>query len=433
MKSLFRFLMVVLIVGPLGLRAASPTNWNAVVQKSDGILISYGLPGKMVQVTFPKPYPTNLVKSVTSYTLFKSSDPTQVIPLQGVNLGGNLQGGTVDNVSRAFLLPKTELTAPDSKSTYMVKIQFGTVSSGDIPVAWPTNEEAAPAAPPSGSELVNLINVSSNLFSGSVHLTVDSRVPTEASHAPAFDFDLKYDLLNRPLRSADDTNFNHMWIASANLDIDGTYKIDNHDTNVADHLDFSANFDLMYLYRLPDPLTQVDPTTRQHEGKLAYYAGFRLEGFDLEADQNFNIMNYVVQPQLALWIPYSNIPALWWTRNVGVTGNAATPLYVYAGYALVNTLHSDSTLVSPTLQKDDRFELEMAYAFPLTSRIRFGVRSRFFWLLDEGLQRNYQEVYARYYLNDKDTTALLFKYTHGSVPPKFEQGDSVGAGFTIQF
>ena len=145
------------------------------------------------------------------------------------------------------------------------------------------------------------------------------------------------------------------------------------------------------------------------------------------------MINWSVRPQFAAWIPYSNIPALWWVRNVGIHGNAASPLFVGAGFSLVDSFREDAAKVSPALQRDERAELELAYAFPVTSKLRIGVRSRFFWLLSEGVQRNYQELFARYYLDAKGTTALLFKYTHGALPPKFEKGETTSAGFSFEF
>ncbi len=168
-------------------------------------------------------------------------------------------------------------------------------------------------------------------------------------------------------------------------------------------------------------------------GRLAYYAGFRLKAAELEANQRFDVMNLTVKPQFAAWVPYSNLPGLWWARAVGISGNAATPLSVFVGYTYSDALRSRSIVVDPRFQKSDRLETELAYALPLTSKIRAGVRARLFWLFDNGAFESYEEVFVRHYLDANKTTAVEFKYVHGAVPPTFQQGDTANAGFSVEF
>lgn len=206
---------------------------------------------------------------------------------------------------------------------------------------------------------------------------------------------------------------------------DGTLKLDGSDTNVNDYVNINANGEALYLFQLEDPLAPG--------GKLAYYAGFRLKGLELESNQRFDVMNLTVKPQFAAWIPYSNLPGLWWARAVGISGNAATPLSVFVGYTFSEALQTRASVIDPRFQKSDRLETELAYALPITSNIRAGVRARLFWLFDIGTFESYEEVFVRRYLDANKTTAVEFKYVHGAVPPTFQTGDTAGAGFSVEF
>ncbi len=435
MKLSPRLICFLLLAIAFPVAAAVPTNWSAKVEASDGALRGFGFPGHIIAVKFPKPFPVSIVRQVANYSLFRSDAPQKPIEIHRVRSGANLHGGDPEvEASQVLLLPVKDLEPP-GKNKYFVQVQFGNQSSRDIEAVWPEDEGEGPpqAGPPSDNGLINLITLTTNFLFGPLSAQVDMRSPFEGNHAPVFDFKVNYDLPSGPLfLGRARTNYSSMWIGGMNLAADGTYKINTRDTNIADHLSASLNFDLLRLYRLCDPLTARD-ADGQYQGKLAYYAGFRLTGFELEADQDFDVVNWSIQPQLALWVPYSNLPGLWWVRQMGVRRNAATPLFVYGGYSVVDSLRTKNSEVPRDLQEADRFELELAYAFPLTSRIRLGLRSRHFWLQQGQGQRNYQELFARYYLTDSTTASILFKYTRGALPPKFEKGETAAAGITLEF
>src|SRR6267143_1975805 len=166
-------------------RAASPppSSWTARIVDSDALLRSYGFPSKIVEVTFPKSFPTNVVKSVRNYQLSKSDDPSANFEIQGVRLGPNLHGDEEEGaespskVSRGFLLPRLQLDPPGQNQAYILKVVFGEDSSGDIPVSWAAGP--APKPPPSDNELLNIISVTSNLLFGPFNFSIDARSPLE--------------------------------------------------------------------------------------------------------------------------------------------------------------------------------------------------------------------------------------------------------------
>ena len=387
-------------------------------------------------VKFHKPFPITTVRQPANYSVYRSDDPARPIEMHRVRPNANLHGGDPKvEVSQVLLLPAQDLNPPTAASKLIVEVRFGAESSGELQVVWEGEEGGAqaPQPPPSDNELVNLIRITTNFLFGPLSAKIDVRSLLEGSHAPSFDFEVKYDLPSGPLfLQPGQTNFSGMWIGGMSLAAEGTYKVDGEETNIADHISASLNFNLLRIYRLPNPFTARD-ANGHYQGKLVYYAGLRLKGFELESDQDFEVVNWSVQPQLALWLPYSNLPGLWWARQMNIRANAATPLFVYLGYSFVDSLETKASQVARGIQEADRVELELAYAFPVTSRFRLGLRSRHFWLQQGHGQRNYQEFFARYYLNDANTTALLFKYSCGALPPTFERGEATGFGLSFDF
>ena len=62
--------------------APPPSRWSAVITNSDGVLRAYGFPSKIVQITFPKSFPTNAVKTVGNYELVMSDAPTEAMGMK---------------------------------------------------------------------------------------------------------------------------------------------------------------------------------------------------------------------------------------------------------------------------------------------------------------------------------------------------------------
>jgi len=399
------------------LLAADDTNvWGSKFIPIPDNIQGYGLPPYMIQVVLPDDTSTNQARNVVNYTLTDDKHPEKVILIKAVHLmGGKITPKKTNDENFPTNVPSSStgrkwggsLTAQnaelitvdniDPTGSYTLVVHFGDTASPNIKVA--AYKPAEPAEPDqSQGEVVRIFEVTSNLLSGRFTLTVDSLATLDAKKTPAFDYSASFDLMDP--RLVPSANGNNGWLYSLSLASEGTISLNSADTNINQHLSFSASGQGMYIYQVKDPLSN---------GELAYYAGFRLKGAEIESDQRFKVVNYTLKPEVALWVPWSNLPGLWWSRAIGIEGNPATPLCVYAGYAYVDAIKTDSAKVSSSVQKSDRLETEFAYALPLTSNLRVGTRVRLFWLFDDHSFKNYEELYVRRYLDAKKMTSIEFK------------------------
>lgn len=430
-RAIFVFALL-LLVGSSAFCA--PTNsWQGVIEKTPDELKSYGLPDRIILVTFPDYRPIIEIRDLGSYTLTKAGADARAIIIKGAHplnfptnkeaSGGfiNPTPGAANNPGSASNALQVELVpaeALDPETTYNLQVTFGANSSGVLQLD-PFNDTPDVATNPPGVQ--RIVALTSNFFAGKFSFTLDAHATFDALKTPAFDYTAAFDLSS----FLDPTNSLHEWNPSLSLTSEGTVKLDTSDTNINDYLKFSANGQLLHAIYAKDPFHK--------DGQLLYYFGFRLKALEMESDQQFKAINLTVKPQIAVWLPYSNIPALWWIHNMGITGNAATPLSIFAGYSYINSIRKDPGIAIPSLQKSDRLEAEFAYAFPLTETIRIGTRDRLFWLFDAHSFKSYEEVYARKYLDAAKTTSIEVKYSHGEVPPTFTQGDAASAGFSFEF
>jgi hypothetical protein len=436
LRLLSKFALPVLLASALSMQSAEPKRtWTARITNSPPDLASFGLPPHLVAVAFPMDVPTNLVRALSSYSLSEAANPGKQIQLRGAKpLGGAITPPSTNTTTFKALEAKTNdsrtargvwllpLEPIDPAASYTLNVVFGNDASPPIPVE-PVKASEIPAADTSGSELTRILRFSSNVLSGRLSLQIDARVPFDASKSLAVDYRAGFDFVEPHLRPAKD--YLSAFIYSGGFTSDGTLKLDSSDTNVTDHINLSAAAQAIHLFDLEDPLSKG--------GLLTYYYGVRLKAVEFESDQHFRAVNLTVKPQLAFWVPYSNIPALWWSRSIGISGNAATPLSLFVGYTFSEALRKDPARVDPAFQKSDRLEGELAYAFPLTSNLRVGMRVRLFWLYDQGTFRDYEELFVRRYLDKNKITSVEFKYINGAVPPKFERGNTASAGFSFEF
>jgi hypothetical protein len=410
---------------------ADEIQWKAEVKPLPKNLQGYGLPDYIIDVSFPKGgFPIEDVRQISHYKLTRQLRPEVALVIKTAKpksgIGGEEEeatheGKVATHAEKALLVPETTL---DASETYVLEVGFERTNSGPITIA-----PAATAAPEkkSDSEIQRIIDFMKQTAKSKLGFTLDARTPFDSSKAPAFDYDLQLAFGHqwKPMERQEHETGWAGYTQTFTLASEGTIKLDSGDNNVTDHLQFSGNYNLMWLYLLRDPLA--------NSGELAYFYGLRIKGFEFESDQRFRVVNYTLKPQFAAWLPYSNIPALWWSRQIGISGNAATPVFLFLGYTHVEPIKKDTSVVSETTQKSDRLEGELAYAFPLTSDLRVGFRGRFFWLFDDGKTANYKEVFARYYLNQSKSTSVIFKYAHGEVPPVFEKGSAASAGFSFSY
>jgi hypothetical protein len=390
------------------------TNWSALFMPTPPDLKRPGIPDNIVRVFFPgeNGYPITNVLNTSNYVLLQKGPPEKSISIRKVRNVGFLPDGT--RTQGAILAPAQEV---DLSMDYIMKITFGEESSGNIPILKGT----PPPAETADSELKRIALVANKYVS----LEITPRVPFDGTKAPAIDFSLQLPREGKNQMFSTRVSSNGAWTTKWYLEGRGTVKLNTKDTNVTDHLNFSGAIEGLHTFLWKNG---VSP-----DSESAYFIGLRLKPIEFESDQKFKVINATIQPQLALAVPYTDVPARWWVKNTQIYGNMANPLTLYVGYSYVNSVATSPAMVDPELQRANRGELEAAYAFPITSKLTAGFRGRFFWLHDLHKFKDYEDAFIEYKLNSVKNTSILLEYTNGALPPKFERGDTVSTGFRVRF
>lgn len=159
-----------------------------------------------------------------------------------------------------------------------------------------------------------------------------------------------------------------------------------------------------------------------------------VSAFQLEADQDFDRINYVFRPYVLTPIPGSHllsgaiqdlfgIPASGATADGGVDLRNDRPVYLRAGYSLVSGIKDDGT------DAENRAELALTWRVGLYRGSTFDAGYRHFFENDD----DYGFLELTLSMPVMEDIALILKYTDGELPPSLAAAQSVSAGFSISF
>jgi len=362
-----------------------------------------------IKVSYPQTVDPDKVPllDAKNFLLWSRAQPDTKLELQTVKAGGNLS---------IYLIPASQINPKDDLSVRFSATSEGKLTdSGDIEVGKNPNVTSSSAYTPADPSYVRYID----LFGSRASVTLDARSPMDGKNTPAIDYQFRFNL------TSDTFGNGSAWSLRSDVSSSGTVAIDTSDTNITDHLFFSGNLTLLHTWEQSNGLKN---------GPTLYWWGARLKPVEFEADQKFRVQNYTLKPQLACWVPYTDIPGVWFQQQFNIKEMLAPPLLLFFGYTFVHPTKEDSTVANSDNQKSDRVEGELAYSLPLSSRVRAGIRARGFVLLDSGNQfRDYEELYVQYYLTDHERASVIFEYINGSLPPTFRRGDTVNLGFSVQY
>ena len=159
-----------------------------------------------------------------------------------------------------------------------------------------------------------------------------------------------------------------------------------------------------------------------------------LSAIQLEADQQFDRINYVLRPYLVTPVPGSHllsgfihklfrVPSGQDTSDGGFVPRSDRPIYLRAGYGFVSTLNDDGN------PSEDRLELGASWRIGLYRDSTFDVSYRYF--IEES--KNYGFLDLTLSIPLKKDIAVLVKYVDGELPTSLGAAQSVSAGFSISF
>ena len=190
-------------------------------------------------------------------------------------------------------------------------------------------------------------------------------------------------------------------------------------------------FSLDYRYHPRITLSVPQPgSTASVKREYTYPIGFRIKPVEFESNQNFELVDYTAKLQLAITVPFSELPILWWHAKTGVN-RPFFPLLIFTGYTFVEEVNRSSDLYIE--RTSHRWDGEILYFFPLSNRIDFGLRWRMFLNLEEDNFEDLLELSFKYYVTDSRDTGIEFSYQDGALPPEFKDTESFRLGLSIKF
>jgi hypothetical protein len=165
-----------------------------------------------------------------------------------------------------------------------------------------------------------------------------------------------------------------------------------------------------------------------------YEFGIRLFPVDIEANHDLDNVDYTLKLQVGLGVPFSkDLARLVWSArpDSDVAPLVAEAMQVFVGY----------TRVEPLIDDDDtgdvfrnRLDGELLFNLPVNDLLDISANWRSFYSLDDGAFDDLLEVGGKFYLlGDGRKSAVTLSYLSGSMPPDFEEADSVRLGFTVKF
>ena len=146
--------------------------------------------------------------------------------------------------------------------------------------------------------------------------------------------------------------------------------------------------------------------------------------FRLEADQDFENVNYVFRGYATASLPYSHHLSRGVQSILGGDGNAPPPVYLNVAYAVVGELEDDSGN-----DADNRVEIMLRNRLPIGNKMQLYTDWR--WFDEDGDNFDFFQFKASYPIDQH--LGVFFKYTAGELPPLDRAADVSSIGLSWSF
>ena len=150
--------------------------------------------------------------------------------------------------------------------------------------------------------------------------------------------------------------------------------------------------------------------------------GISFRPVGLEADRDFDRVNYAAE--FAAWasVPYTWEPVLWLHELTDVK-RPFVPLVLTTSYKFVQDISDDGSS-NDLAETSNRMELEGLYKFPILDDLDFRAQWRGFLDLESGNFDDYVNVGLTYFPGDDRNNGITLSWQAGVLPPNFGNDDS---------
>lgn len=325
----------------------------------------------------------------------------KVVDLSWITYGGSDNGG----------YPAANLYGDlNPESSYILYINFPNADElEDVSV---TNTFSASDIPVKGNVGTLVSTVSDRL---SFNL---SPMASEGTDSIVFEYNFQYLL--------------HQWTPQkgrlkAELTSEGILSTDENDTENQTQL--NAGFNLQYHYNWRKKVSVMSPNSGKQEDRIYVYPlGIRIKPAEFESDQSFDMIDYTLKAQVAMALPYSDLPIFWWHSSAGVN-RPFFPAVFYAGYSYVSNVEND--LGADEI--NNRWDMELVYSFPVGNTTDLNARIRSFTDLESNETDYFAQVDLVKYFGEKRDKGVKLSYQNGSLPPVYIETETVLLGFSLGF
>lgn len=238
-------------------------------------------------------------------------------------------------------------------------------------------------------------------------LTLDMRTVEDTEGGIAVDFD--WTLLDVPLKKGDGGGVDYQ--VSAALKAEGMLgSKPREEDNTPREINIGADLDWKAIY--------CDFHGSDYRAWLGVTAG------EIEADQDWEQVNYVFQPFFRFDLPFSAelSKGLQWLLGSG-SKDYAKPIRVGLGYSLVSEIEGEGERPA-----EDRFEASASYMVETYKDIQLRAKYRYF--SEEDRDYDLVELTAGFPLSTNGSQ-LIVKYVDGSLPQSLKESESLSVGWSV--
>ena len=238
-----------------------------------------------------------------------------------------------------------------------------------------------------------------------------------------FDINGAKGILFEPQEPTPDRPYVDVETVTARLGISGEVSSDSDDEQFNNALKGGLDFTYWYIPRFDLKLDDAQSPSGKRKLIRAYPIGVKATPFELEATQDFDLLDYTTKFQLGMAVPYTDIPGF-------ILGSKRRflPMYISTGYSYVKDIRDDD---SRNFEATHRWDGEVAYALPITDDLNLEGRWRGYYGIESGDYEDQWSVEFRLWLDDSHTTAITAGFRQGGSPPEFRDESTFLAGFSI--
>lgn len=183
--------------------------------------------------------------------------------------------------------------------------------------------------------------------------------------------------------------------------------------------------ELEFQYFLP-ALKFNSPITGE---RRAYPLAFRIVPAGFESDQEFDLLDFKTTAQFAAGVPYTDSVGQLLGKAFGSTMKFV-PMQILTGYTYVKDVEDKNGL--RTFDVTNRWDSEIAWAFPLTKALGLEFRYKSYLDISDGDHKDRYFGTLKYSLDEKKKRAITFSYKSGGDAPTFNNESAFRIGFDMK-